>query len=124
MMRVEEVHFNHDANSATSDALNIRKTVSGDSIQAPEWKRGAPAQPAAYAASALGAHDTIKARFSGGPPNEAREIRAVDAWAPASKPSGFLGRIAYFIAPEIRSCLLYTSPSPRDRQKSRMPSSA
>ena len=24
----------------------------------------------------------------------------------------------------IRSCLLYTSPSPRDRQKSRMPSSA
>lgn len=102
-MRVEEVHFNHDVNSATSDALNIRKTVSGDSIQAPEWKRGAPAQPAAYAASALGAHVTIKARFSGGPPNEAREIRAVDAWAPASKPSGFLGRIAYFIAPEIRS---------------------
>ena len=26
--------------------------------------------------------------------------------------------------PRIRSCLLYTSPSPRDRQKSRMPSSA
>ena len=25
---------------------------------------------------------------------------------------------------EIKSCLLYTSPSPRDRQKSRMPSSA
>ena len=25
---------------------------------------------------------------------------------------------------ETRSCLLYTSPSPRDRQKSRMPSSA
>ena len=25
---------------------------------------------------------------------------------------------------EIRTCLLYTSPSPRDRQKSRMPSSA
>ena len=25
---------------------------------------------------------------------------------------------------EIRGCLLYTSPSPRDRQKSRMPSSA
>ena len=25
---------------------------------------------------------------------------------------------------EILSCLLYTSPSPRDRQKSRMPSSA
>ena len=26
--------------------------------------------------------------------------------------------------PNDRSCLLYTSPSPRDRQKSRMPSSA
>ena len=26
--------------------------------------------------------------------------------------------------PEYRTCLLYTSPSPRDRQKSRMPSSA
>ena len=25
---------------------------------------------------------------------------------------------------EIKNCLLYTSPSPRDRQKSRMPSSA
>ena len=25
---------------------------------------------------------------------------------------------------EVYSCLLYTSPSPRDRQKSRMPSSA
>ena len=26
--------------------------------------------------------------------------------------------------PDINVCLLYTSPSPRDRQKSRMPSSA
>ena len=25
---------------------------------------------------------------------------------------------------ELKDCLLYTSPSPRDRQKSRMPSSA
>ena len=27
-------------------------------------------------------------------------------------------------APKIRACLLYTSPSPRDEQSSRMPSSA
>ena len=27
-------------------------------------------------------------------------------------------------APPFMNCLLYTSPSPRDRQKSRMPSSA
>ena len=31
------------------------------------------------------------------------------------------GKIAYA---ELETCLLYTSPSPRDRQKSRMPSSA
>ena len=29
-----------------------------------------------------------------------------------------------FVYPLILTCLLYTSPSPRDRQKSRMPSSA
>eukprot|EP00828_Plagiopyla_frontata_P006252 TRINITY_DN12699_c0_g2_i1.p1 TRINITY_DN12699_c0_g2~~TRINITY_DN12699_c0_g2_i1.p1 ORF type:complete len:113 (+),score=22.78 TRINITY_DN12699_c0_g2_i1:3-341(+) len=28
------------------------------------------------------------------------------------------------VFPQSKSCLLYTSPSPRDRQKSRMPSSA
>ena len=28
------------------------------------------------------------------------------------------------LEPILQSCLLYTSPSPRDRQKSRMPSSA
>ena len=30
----------------------------------------------------------------------------------------------YRMINEDKSCLLYTSPSPRDRQKSRMPSSA
>ena len=30
----------------------------------------------------------------------------------------------YEVAAELIDCLLYTSPSPRDRQKSRMPSSA
>jgi hypothetical protein len=29
-----------------------------------------------------------------------------------------------FMFPVYKTCLLYTSPSPRDRQKSRMPSSA
>ena len=33
-------------------------------------------------------------------------------------------RIWYIIIPLLIPCLLYTSPSPRDRQKSRMPSSA
>ena len=30
----------------------------------------------------------------------------------------------YLVENQPRTCLLYTSPSPRDRQKSRMPSSA
>ena len=34
-------------------------------------------------------------------------------------------RFSFFIgSDDVRFCLLYTSPSPRDRQKSRMPSSA
>ena len=35
-----------------------------------------------------------------------------------------IARIAYCPKQLILTCLLYTSPSPRDRQKSRMPSSA
>ena len=38
-----------------------------------------------------------------------------------------LSLVAYLVAPAgllVVACLLYTSPSPRDRQKSRMPSSA
>eukprot|EP01017_Pseudomicrothorax_dubius_P022314 TRINITY_DN24106_c0_g1_i1.p1 TRINITY_DN24106_c0_g1~~TRINITY_DN24106_c0_g1_i1.p1 ORF type:complete len:164 (-),score=13.06 TRINITY_DN24106_c0_g1_i1:39-530(-) len=36
----------------------------------------------------------------------------------------FHGNNTIDLAQSVRSCLLYTSPSPRDRQKSRMPSSA
>ena len=38
--------------------------------------------------------------------------------------SAILDTRAQLDALECRICLLYTSPSPRDRQKSRMPSSA
>ena len=34
------------------------------------------------------------------------------------------GKIKIIVKGHIHTCLLYTSPSPRDRQKSRMPSSA
>ena len=34
------------------------------------------------------------------------------------------GQVAYLDSLGYMDCLLYTSPSPRDRQKSRMPSSA
>ena len=41
-----------------------------------------------------------------------------------SMPSGISEHIEKKVKPQIDACLLYTSPSPRDRQKSRMPSSA
>ena len=34
------------------------------------------------------------------------------------------GMAGMYLAFDYSTCLLYTSPSPRDRQKSRMPSSA
>ena len=36
----------------------------------------------------------------------------------------YTGDIDFWVRLERKNCLLYTSPSPRDRQKSRMPSSA
>ena len=38
--------------------------------------------------------------------------------------SGISSDYTYTTAINVNGCLLYTSPSPRDRQKSRMPSSA
>ena len=38
--------------------------------------------------------------------------------------SGIFDVTPEFLAAQLDACLLYTSPSPRDRQKSRMPSSA
>ena len=37
---------------------------------------------------------------------------------------GVKDRVRFVTIPQDKTCLLYTSPSPRDRQKSRMPSSA
>ena len=36
----------------------------------------------------------------------------------------FISIVTFCLVPDLKPCLLYTSPSPRDRQKSRMPSSA
>ena len=41
-----------------------------------------------------------------------------------SQEARVIGSVSLGAAAERQSCLLYTSPSPRDRQKSRMPSSA
>ena len=48
-----------------------------------------------------------------------REFLAMHRYSPAPAQLP-----AWRISPPVSACLLYTSPSPRDRQKSRMPSSA
>ena len=45
-------------------------------------------------------------------------------YAAYDKATKHQGSPTVIIAKTIKGCLLYTSPSPRDRQKSRMPSSA
>ena len=54
----------------------------------------------------------------------ARSVIETDEWLTAQDAEG---RTYYYHAVTMETswtCLLYTSPSPRDRQKSRMPSSA
>ena len=55
--------------------------------------------------------------------------RAFREFVDTNPESEFSGNAQYWYAETFRirqlyTCLLYTSPSPRDRQKSRMPSSA
>ena len=45
-------------------------------------------------------------------------------WFIAERTNGRLAMIGFMAVIINYTCLLYTSPSPRDRQKSRMPSSA
>ena len=52
-----------------------------------------------------------------------KDFRVLDALSQVPRHI-FLDQALWSRAYENRACLLYTSPSPRDRQKSRMPSSA
>ena len=49
---------------------------------------------------------------------------AIELWMPPPEPLPYLQPEAMELDVLFEDCLLYTSPSPRDRQKSRMPSSA
>ena len=50
-------------------------------------------------------------------------IKALD-WAMDAPVNDPLAKLVLIVVANHHNCLLYTSPSPRDRQKSRMPSSA
>ena len=57
-------------------------------------------------------------------PEMKMEIKGMENVHSAKLQSLRTGRIANAVEEIACTCLLYTSPSPRDRQKSRMPSSA
>ena len=67
----------------------------------------------------VAAHRQIGAPFS----SHAGVVSSV-AFSPDGKTLAWAGTKEVGINKEVGICLLYTSPSPRDRQKSRMPSSA
>ena len=60
-------------------------------------------------------------QFSEGIPTEMLEAARIDG---ASEARTFVKIVLPMVKPGIGACLLYTSPSPRDRSLSRMPSSA
>jgi hypothetical protein len=102
-MQVEEIQFNHDPSSATTDAITICRDASSGAIVAPEWRRSPlKNEPAAYARDAITGPVTIKVRFSGGPANATRRIRAVDANVPVQQ-GGCLGALIYAILQLLNS---------------------
>ena len=54
----------------------------------------------------------------------ATQIECCEVIDAVRRKAGFLPEVQLAYEAEIKTCLLYTSPSPRDRQKARMPSSA
>jgi hypothetical protein len=101
-MQIEEVHFNHDPGSASHDAMTICRNGGSGPIIAPEWRRGFASQPAAYARDAINGPVTIKARFSGGPPNGSLKIRAIDGAPQPPQQSGCAGIIVALLNAIIR----------------------
>ena len=70
----------------------------------------------------LASGDYVTVRFQ----DELRAKKPAGIYWLQSAAAGLFGAddIAAYRLPSLLACLLYTSPSPRDRQKSRMPSSA
>ena len=77
--------------------------------------------------SAVGEHTIHLSGFSRGKmpaPAAKAGSKKVEAPAAAKKGETIAAKSKAVSAEKLMGCLLYTSPSPRDRQKSRMPSSA
>ena len=71
--------------------------------------------------------DSISTDFSGNSSKDSIQASGVieaDQVSIASELSGRIKEVFVQEGENVKICLLYTSPSPRDRQKSRMPSSA
>jgi len=103
-MQVEEVRFNHDTSSATNDALTIANDATSGAIVAPEWRRfPIKREPCAYALGAFTGPVTIKVRFSGGPPNGSRVIRAIDANPVPPAQPGCLGGLIHALQQLLHS---------------------
>ena len=97
-MQVDEVHFNHDPNSAAGDAITIANDGLSGAVAAPEWRRNPiKREPCAYALGALKSNVTIKAKFSGGPLEGVRKIRAIDANPVPPRPQGCLSLLAWIL---------------------------
>ena len=75
---------------------------------------------AAYARAKEIAHEDVEINAAIG----RHGLKLIEAIAAKKKPGEVVNVLTHCNAGWLATCLLYTSPSPRDRQKSRMPSSA
>ena len=97
-VRLEAIQFNHDASSASHDALNLRRNAT-EFVTIPEWRRGFSVvpedSPAAYSIEdTVGLTLTIRAKFKRTDPSVATAwVRAVDAKVEPSGKPGCLGSV-------------------------------
>jgi hypothetical protein len=104
MIAIEAIKFNHDANAAAKDALNIRKNAAGF-ISIPEWQRFLCVNPedsrAAYAvATTKGKTITIEVALSSTDPGSAFEEVRVKRHVKA-RPVNFINGKTGFVSFEL-----------------------
>ena len=116
--------------AATMDQVGQRERASREALQAQMQRRGIGGGGTDIASQLLAQQQSAgRASQMGFQTAAAAEQRALQAIAQSGQMAGQMrgqqvSEQAQKAAAQDRICLLYTSPSPRDRQKSRMPSSA